>query len=72
MMQKDKRFDPDILVIPVGTYVDFPTWIPGFTMSFHYFEGSASTWDSIRPGRSGRYDSISPVCHTFSAIFTRK
>jgi plastocyanin len=39
LTQKDKRFDPHILVIPVGTAVEFPNRDPFFHNVFSLFEG---------------------------------
>jgi hypothetical protein len=39
LLQKDKRFDPHILVIPVGTAVEFPNRDPFFHNVFSLFEG---------------------------------
>ncbi len=39
LLQKDKSFKPHILVVPVGTVVDFPNRDPFFHNVFSYFEG---------------------------------
>jgi plastocyanin len=39
LTQKDKKFDPHILVIPMGTAVDFPNRDPFFHNVFSLFEG---------------------------------
>jgi len=39
LTQKDKKFDPHILVIPVGTAVEFPNHDPFFHNVFSLFEG---------------------------------
>jgi plastocyanin len=39
LTQKDKKFDPHILVIPVGTAVEFPNRDPFFHNVFSLFEG---------------------------------
>lgn len=39
LLQKDKSFRPHILVIPVGTLVEFPNRDPFFHNVFSYFEG---------------------------------
>jgi plastocyanin len=39
LTQKDKKFDPHILVIPVGTPVEFPNHDPFFHNVFSLFEG---------------------------------
>jgi plastocyanin len=39
LVQKDKRFDPHILVVPVGAAVEFPNRDPFFHNVFSLFEG---------------------------------
>lgn len=39
LTQKDKKFDPHILVIPMGTAVEFPNLDPFFHNVFSLFEG---------------------------------
>src|SRR5579864_6156914 len=39
MAQKDKRFIPHVLVIPVGSQVDFPNFDPIFHNAFSKFSG---------------------------------
>jgi len=39
LVQKDKRFEPHILVVPVGTAVEFPNHDPFFHNVFSLFEG---------------------------------
>jgi plastocyanin len=39
LVQKDKRFDPHILVVPVGSAVEFPNHDPFFHNVFSLFEG---------------------------------
>ena len=39
LVQKDKRFDPHILVVPVGAAVEFPNHDPFFHNVFSLFEG---------------------------------
>jgi plastocyanin len=58
MMQKDKHFDPDILVIPVGTYVDFPNLDPWFHNVFSLFRGKRFDLGLYQAGaqRSVRFD----------------
>jgi plastocyanin len=58
MAQKDKRFHPDILVIPVGTYVDFPNLDPWFHNVFSLFRGKRFDLGLYQAGgqRSVRFD----------------
>jgi len=39
LLQKDKRFDPHVLVVPVGSAVEFPNHDPFFHNVFSLFEG---------------------------------
>jgi plastocyanin len=39
MAQKDKRFEPSLLVVPLGSYVDFPNLDPWFHNVFSLFQG---------------------------------
>jgi plastocyanin len=39
MVQKDKKFSPHILAVPVGTQVDFPNFDPIFHNAFSSFSG---------------------------------
>ncbi|MGE5110128.1 MAG: hypothetical protein ACM3JB_04660 [Acidobacteriaceae bacterium] len=39
MAQKDKKFEPNLLVVPVGSYVDFPNLDPWFHNVFSLFQG---------------------------------
>lgn len=39
MVQQDKRFDPDILVVPVGSVVSFPNRDPWFHNVFSLYRG---------------------------------
>lgn len=39
MVQHDKRFEPDLLVVPVGTQVEFPNLDPWFHSVFSLYDG---------------------------------
>lgn len=39
MVQHNKRFEPDLLVVPVGTQVEFPNLDPWFHSVFSLYEG---------------------------------
>lgn len=58
MLQKDKTFTPHILVISVGTSVDFPNSDPIFHNAFSNFEGQVFDIGLYPPGssRSFRFD----------------
>jgi plastocyanin len=52
MIQKDKRFDPHILAIDVGTTVDFPNFDPIFHNAFSSFNGQVFDIGLYAPGSS--------------------
>ncbi len=58
MLQKDKRFQPDLMIIPVGTYVDFPNLDPWFHNVFSLFRGKRFDLGLYQAGaqRSVRFD----------------
>lgn len=71
MTQKDKRFEPNLLVVPVGSLVDFPNLDPWFHNVFSLYQGKrfdlglyqAGTQKSVRfdkPGVSYLFCNIHP------------
>ena len=52
MVQKNKRFMPHVLVIPVGSSVDFPNSDPIFHNAFSNFSGQPFDTGLYRPGTS--------------------
>lgn len=58
MVQKDKRFDPHVLAIGVGSLVDFPNFDPIFHNAFSNFNGKIFDIGLYPPGstRSIRFD----------------
>jgi plastocyanin len=54
MVQKDKRFQPHILPIEVGTAVDFPNYDPIFHNAFSNYEGQIFDIGLYPPGTSRR------------------
>jgi hypothetical protein len=52
MIQKDKRFDPHILAIDVGTTVEFPNLDPIFHNAFSSFDGQVFDLALYPPGTS--------------------
>lgn len=52
MIQKDKRFDPHVLAIDVGTTVDFPNLDPIFHNAFSSFDGQIFDLALYAPGTS--------------------
>ncbi len=58
MSQKDKHFVPDMLVVPVGSYVDFPNQDPWFHNVFSLFRGKRFDLGLYQAGaqKSVRFD----------------
>ena len=52
MVQKDKKFVPHLLVVPVGTQVDFPNFDPIFHNAFSSFSGQPFDVGLYPPGTS--------------------
>jgi plastocyanin len=52
IVQKDKKFSPHILAIPVGTQVDFPNFDPIFHNAFSNFSGQPFDVGLYPPGTS--------------------
>jgi len=52
MIQKDKKFQPHVLAIPVGTTVDFPNYDPIFHNAFSNFDGQVFDIGLYAPGSS--------------------
>jgi plastocyanin len=52
MIQKNKKFSPHILVIPVGTQVDFPNFDPIFHNAFSSYSGQPFDVGLYPPGTS--------------------
>ena len=52
MVQKNKKFSPHILAIPVGTQVDFPNFDPIFHNAFSSFSGQPFDVGLYPPGTS--------------------
>ena len=52
MIQKDKKFSPHILAIPVGSQVDFPNFDPIFHNAFSSFSGQPFDVGLYPPGTS--------------------
>jgi plastocyanin len=58
LIQKDKKFTPHLLVVSVGTSVDFPNYDPIFHNAFSNFDGQIFDIGLYAPGtsRSVRFD----------------
>jgi len=76
MVQKDKKFSPHILAIPVGTQVDFPNFDPIFHNAFSSFSGQPfdvglyppSTSRSVTFKRDGVVRVFCNIHQTMSAV----
>src|SRR6185369_3436875 len=63
MIQSDKRFTPHVLVVPVGSRVDFPNMDPIFHNAFSNFDGQLFDVGLYPPGssRSVKFDRVGVV-----------
>jgi plastocyanin len=76
LLQKDKMFRPHVLVVPVGTIVDFPNADPIFHNAFSNFEGQIfdvslyppGTTRSVRFHRAGIVRVFCNIHPTMSAV----
>src|SRR5712664_532290 len=62
MAQHDKRFEPNLLVVPIGSVVDFPNLDPWFHSVFSLYRGKRFDLGLYQAGslRSVRFDRIGP------------
>jgi plastocyanin len=62
LAQRNKRFEPDLLVVPVGSVVDFPNADPWFHNVFSLYRGKRFDLGLYQAGsqRSVRFDRIGP------------
>ena len=62
LVQRNKRFEPDLLVVPVGSVVDFPNADPWFHNVFSLYRGKRFDLGLYQAGsqRSVRFDRIGP------------
>jgi plastocyanin len=62
LLQKNKHFDPSLLVIPVGSVVDFPNADPWFHNVFSLYRGKRFDLGLYQAGaqRSVKFDRIGP------------
>lgn len=51
MAQKDKQFVPDLLIVPLGSYVDFPNLDPWFHNVFSLYQGKRFDLGLYQAGR---------------------
>ena len=73
LMQKNKSFEPHILVVPAGSSVEFPNRDPFFHNVFSLFEGKRFDLGLYEAGTSrGWCDLTGPGSATFSAISIRR
>jgi plastocyanin len=69
LTQKSKHFDPHVMVVPVGTTVDFPNRDPFFHNVFSLFDGKRFDLGLYEAGssRSVRFDRAG-ICYIFCNI----
>jgi hypothetical protein len=62
LVQRNKRFEPGLLVVPVGSVVDFPNADPWFHNVFSLYRGKRFDLGLYQAGaqRSVRFDRIGP------------
>jgi plastocyanin len=62
LVQRNKRFEPNLLVVPVGSVVDFPNADPWFHNVFSLYRGKRFDLGLYQAGaqRSVRFDRIGP------------
>jgi plastocyanin len=62
LLQRNKRFDPGLLVVPVGSVVDFPNYDPWFHNVFSLYRGKRFDLGLYQAGakRSVKFDRIGP------------
>jgi plastocyanin len=62
LLQRNKRFEPNLLVIPVGSIVDFPNADPWFHNVFSLYRGKRFDLGLYQAGaqRSVKFDRIGP------------
>jgi plastocyanin len=69
LMQKDKKFVPHILVVPVGAVVDFPNDDPFFHNVFSLFDGKRFDLGLYEAGTTRAVNFNAPgVCYIFCNI----
>src|SRR5713226_3421880 len=64
LLQHNKRFEPGLLVVPVGSVVDFPNADPWFHNVFSLYRGKRFDLGLYQAGaqRSVRFDRVGPSC----------
>ncbi len=72
LVQKNKSFDPHLLVVPVGSVVAFPNHDPFFHNVFSLFEGKRLILDFMRRAARAMCTLTSRESPTSSAIFILK
>jgi plastocyanin len=62
LVQRNKRFEPNLLVVPVGSVVDFPNADPWFHNVFSLYRGKRFDLGLYQAGaqRSVRFDRVGP------------
>src|SRR5215471_17676244 len=69
ILQEHKRFDPHVLVVPVGSVIDFPNLDPFFHNVFSMFNGKRFDLGLYEAGTSQSVTLDSPgICYIFCNI----
>jgi plastocyanin len=69
ILQRDKRFEPHVVVVPVGSVIDFPNADPFFHNVFSMFEGKRFDLGLYEAGTSRSVSFTTPgVCYIFCNI----
>jgi len=69
LVQKNKRFTPHILVVPVGSVVDFPNLDPFFHNVFSLFDGKRFDLGLYEAGTTRAVNfSVAGICYIFCNI----
>ena len=72
LTQKNKSFEPHVLIVPVGSVVEFPNRDPFFHNVFCSSKVSVLIWASMKPVALEKCASTSPEFPTFFATSTPK
>ena len=81
MIQRDKRFTPHVIALPLGSTVDFPNFDPIFHNAFSNFSGqpfdvglyppgTSRSWVFKRPGIVRVFCNIHPTMSAIIAVLT--
>ena len=72
LVQRNKTFEPHLLVVPAGTAVEFPNRDPFFHNVFSLFEGKRFDLGLYEAGTTASFTSIGSASATSSATSIRR